>query len=240
MSTVDAVQGPILCVAGTGPGVGKTTIAAALIRRARALGGHPTALKPIEVGCRYGEDHDLRSPDGDALRTARARPLPPLVAVPFRFPTPTNPLLAARKAGLTLRIQDLVSAAHTAGEFGDVLVVELPSGAMSPLVEDGNGLDLALALEARLLIVDSPGPGSESRVLGLLEAARARKLTVGGVILCAAPPEPEAMAELEALIAEKGEVRVFPSCPAVEGHGDEALDRHVETHTVLERSFSRD
>lgn len=228
---------PILCVAGTGPGVGKTLLAAGLVRRAVALGGRPVGMKPIEVGCRYGEDHDLVSSDGDALRAARGEALPPLVAAPYRLTPIQNPLLAARASGLDLSLEALEQAVQNAKDFGDVLIVELPSGALAPIAEDGNGLDLAVRLASRVLIVATPAPGVESRVLGLVESARARKLTVGGIQLNSPPPEPAAAEDLCALMSERAGVPVFQPIPCLEGEVQAAVDEHLESEKVLERSF---
>lgn len=217
--------------------MGKTLVAAGLIRRAVALGGHPVGIKPIEVGCRYGEDHDLISPDGDALRAARGEALPPLVAAPYRLTPVKNPLLAARASGLNISLEALEEAVANAAKFGDVVIVELPSGALAPLAEDGNGLDLAARISGRVLIVATPAPGAESRILGLVESARARKLTVGGIQLNSPPPEPAAASDLTALLAEASGVPVFAPLPTLEGDGFATLDDHFTTERVLERSF---
>lgn len=229
---------PVLCVAGTGPGVGKTTVACGLARRVRAQGGLPAVVKPLEVGCRYDERSDLVGQDGEALRAARGHPMPPLVASPYRFATSENPVLAARRAGLTLRLSDLEASVRTAGEFGDVLIVELPTGAGAPIAEDGSGLDLAKRLASRVLVVASPIPGVEGLVLGLVAQARARGLELGGVVLDAPPPEPASAPSLEALVAEVGKVTVFPGIsPLQVGDLPRAVEHHLEEHLVLERSF---
>lgn len=229
---------PVLCIAGPGPGVGKTSIAAGLARRVRASGGLPAVIKPIEVGCRHDEKADLIGIDGAALRAGRDHPMPPLAASPYRFATPENPLLAARKAGIGLRLSDLEHVVLTAAEFGDVVIVELPSGAGGPLVEDGCGLDLAARLGARVLLVAAPVPGVESVVAGLDAMCRARDLRVGGVLLDALPPEPAPDPAVEQLIAESTGLTVFPTVPAFEeAELSAGVLAHLETHRVLERSF---
>jgi dethiobiotin synthetase len=234
---MDGAPIPILCVAGTGPSVGKTVLTAALMRRAIALGGHPVGIVPASTGCEYGDDHDLVSEDGDVLREAAGRPIPPLVAAPYRFATATSPLLAARRAGLSLQLEQLVEAVHVAREHGDVVFVELPYGAMSPIAEDGCGLDLAARLGARIIILAQPEDGVESRVLSLLECARARGLEVGGVMFHAPPPEPFFIRDFETSIADFGRVHVFPALPTLAGNPIEGATAHLLEHRVLERAF---
>ncbi len=231
------VTAPILCVAGTGPGVGTTVVAAALVRRARAIGGHPVGMKPVDVGCRHGDDHDIVSDDGARLRAARERPLPPLVAAPYRFSTPGPPLTAARRAGLVLRVEHLAEAVQTAAEYGNVVVVDLCGGAHAPIAEDGLGLDLVASLGARLLAVDTPAPGVESRVLALLEGARHRDIDVAGVMLNAPTPAAVRTSEVEATVAEVGSVRVFPSLPTLAGDPELAAAGHLAEHRILEQLF---
>lgn len=162
---------PLLCVAGLARGVGKTRIAASLVRIARAEGGLPAVVKPVEVGCPYDEKQDLRGPDGERLREARGHPMPPLVASPYRFATDASPTEAAARAGLDLSLTMLLDAVEAARGFGDVTVVELPGAAASPLVEDDSGLELAARLDAPVLVVDH---GRSAAALDALAAAAER------------------------------------------------------------------
>lgn len=174
---------PLLCVAGTGLGTGKTTAIVGLMARAQALGGHPVGMKPIEIGCSYDEHHDLIGRDGVRLREARTGTLPPLVASPYRLAAAeANPAEAARVSGLELTLSDFQTAVATASEFGDVVFVELPGDALQPLAADGVGLDLAHALGARVLVVSPAQPDAIDPALALCEDVRRRGLVLAGVL----------------------------------------------------------
>lgn len=239
---------PILCIAGAKPGVGKTTVAAGLLRRAVALGGVPVGMKPIDPTCHHGEDHDLVSPDADLLRGARGRPLPPLVAVPYRFSSGgTDPLAAARQAGLSLSISGLAQAVDVAAEHGQPVVVEVAGDAGALLAENGTGLDLARYLGARLLLVGPATAEGAEALINLIQAARTvddspatGPLAVGGVLMVDSPSESDAVSttDLERRVGEQGEVPVFPTLPHFERDLSNAVDNHIGSERILEKVFA--
>jgi len=52
----------IICVVGTSTGIGKTTIASALVARIASMGYRVSGFKPIETGCLLSDDSDLPIP----------------------------------------------------------------------------------------------------------------------------------------------------------------------------------
>lgn len=143
----------MIFVIGTKPGVGKTLVAMTLLRLAGELGVRAAGMKPVQTGCPYTEDHDLWSRDGDVLRAASRHPLPPLVTSPYRFSAPGSPLEAARRAGMTLRLADLVKVVETARDATDLLIVEGTGDASTAIAEDGTTADLAIATGGRIVLV---------------------------------------------------------------------------------------
>lgn len=171
----------IVYVCSSTPAAGKTTVAAALIRQLTRLGARPVGIKPIELGVGYDEHQDLLGPDGDRLAAASTVQVPPLVRSPYRFTSRTTPLVAAERAGITLGLDDLVSAIETAKEYGGPVVVEGPGAAWSALADDTVGLDLAERLGATILLVVPERPGEEAAALGTLEGCRKRGLRIAGI-----------------------------------------------------------
>ena len=173
----------VLFVAGTAPGVGKTTFAAGLLARLSALGIPALGMKPVETGCSYGTDHDLVARDGPVLRAASTHAAPPLLLSPYRFAAALPPAWAAASAGIGLTLSDLIAAVEAARERALVLVVEGPWAALSPIADDGLTLDLAARAGATLALVVPEAPGAESHALTALEAAERRGVPVGGLVL---------------------------------------------------------
>jgi dethiobiotin synthetase len=212
----------IVFVTGTEARVGKTLVAAALIRRWRAIGLSAVGMKPVETGCAYGEDHDLGSRDGSVLQIAAEQSVPPLAVCPYRFVPAVSPAIAAEQTGIELSIDDLAAAVYAVARFGDPVVVEGWGGGLSPIASDGLTLDLAERLVAPILLVAPDGDASVSHVLAMLEAARRRALPILGVILSRGSSS-------SPLIRERGGVTVFPAIPAT----DDAVP-HFAEHKIAE------
>lgn len=88
------MTGRVVVVAGTGTGVGKTVVTAALAARFRASGASVAAVKPAQTGVGPGEPGDL-----DVVRGLGGADH---VLEPVRLPEPLAPDTAARRAGVAL------------------------------------------------------------------------------------------------------------------------------------------
>lgn len=176
-------------------------------------------MKPVDTRARYDDGHDLLSTDGDVLRAARGAPLPPLVACPYRVASALPPLEALRAAGVALELSHLESAIRTASGYGDVVIVELPGAGDAPLAEDGGAFDLAVRLEARVLVVGLPG---HEPIEPVLSDARRRGLVAFGLTNRASPQHPGwtlgEHAHEAAIDAELAEQRVLERCFAPASH----------------------
>jgi dethiobiotin synthase len=224
----------IVFVAGTDTNVGKTLVAAALVRRLRVLGTRAIGMKPVETGCSYGEDHDLIAHDGVLLHRAAHFAAPPLVVSPYRFAPPIAPAVAAELAGLELSLSDLVAAIEACAPFGEPVIVEGAGGALAPIASDGSVLDLAERVGASVLLVGVDRLGVQSHAIAVLESARRRALGLIGVIL-SRMGEDDALLDRQQnvrMIRERGGVTVFPTIPRLAG--DEA--RRIE---LVEEHFAR-
>lgn len=226
-------------IAGSGSGGGKTLLSAALVRRLRVLGTRAIGIKPVETGCRYGEDHDLIAPGGALLHRAAHRTAPPLVVSPYRFVAKTAPVIAAERSGIELSLDDLFQSIVTISSFGDPIVITTSGGALSPIANNGSPLDLCSRIGAPLLLVLPDRLGVESEAIALLEAARRRAIALLGVIL-SSPSSEGASSETashEKLIRELGGVTVFPSLPFLAGDDDEKAakaEEHLAAHGIAE------
>ncbi len=184
-----------LFVTGTGTGVGKTVLSAALLAAMAAAGERVRAHKPVVTGL-----DDRPGPDGgwppDHELLASVAGMRPEEVAPLRYGPAVSPHLAARLAGEEIDPAELIARARmAAAAAGDgPLIVEGVGGLLVPLAEDFTVRDLAVALDLGVLIAAEPGLGTLNHTLLALEAARAARLDVRAVVLT---PWPETPAELE-------------------------------------------
>ncbi len=177
-----------LFVTGTDTGVGKTTVAAALVRHWRAQGRNIGAYKPVASGSETGPNGEPFWGDVEAYFAALDGQFPKERICPQSFPAPLAPPVAARYAGRTVDSQLLLSGARWWESQVDSLVVEGAGGWLSPLSDSESNADLAVALGYPVLVVARLGLGTINHTLLTVEAAQRRGLQVCGVVLNAAQP----------------------------------------------------
>jgi len=174
----------VLIVSGTGTGIGKTIVTAALAALAADDGDRVAVVKPAQTGIDTGEETDL-----DAVR--RLTGLTDLHEL-ARYPDPLSPEAAARTAGLAPL--DLVAAASQIGELAASRQLVLVEGAGGLLVRyDPAGrtiADLAGLLGAAVLVVTAAGLGTLNHTALTLEALAARGLDCAGVVIGSWPRQP--------------------------------------------------
>lgn len=171
----------IVVVTGTGTGVGKTHLAAALVR-ALAARGPVVGWKPVESGVEgeVGEDEA-------ALAAASA-----IHAPSVRLRAPLSPHLAARRAGVRIDAAGLHARWAELAAAWPVMVVEPAGGLCSPLDDEvDNAGWLAAAPPAvrarlRLVLVAPDRLGVLHDVAAALHAAAAHRLPVAAIAL--SPP----------------------------------------------------
>jgi dethiobiotin synthetase len=192
-----------LFVTGTGTGVGKTIVSAALLAAMRATGEPVRAYKPVVTG--LAEPSDEWPPDHELL--ALAAGMDPDEVAPLRFQPAVSPHLAASLAGEPIAEATLVG--HARAREGDTLIVEGIGGLLVPLTDDFTVRDLAVELALPVLIASPPGLGTINHTLLTIEAAEAAGLSVAAIVLT---PWPTAPSEVELsnreTITHLGEVEV--------------------------------
>lgn len=169
-------------VAGTGTDLGKTHIACALLRAARARSLSVDAFKPVVSGFDPAEPE---TSDPARLAAAMGRPEAWAQVSPRRYRAPLAPNLAARLEGETLAMADLVADCRTWLETRDVdlALIEGAGGVMSPMTDDATNLDLMTALGLPVLLVAGSYLGTASHLLTALDVVRARGLTVAAIVV---------------------------------------------------------
>ena len=155
----------ILVVTGTGTGVGKTVVTAAI---AALHPGRVAVLKPAQTGVAAGEPGDL----ADVVRLAA----PTTVCELARYPDPLAPATAARRAGRpALEPAAAVEAARLLAQSHDLVLVEGAGGLLVRFTAEGGTLaDVAARLDAPVLVVAAAGLGTLNATALTVEALQTR------------------------------------------------------------------
>lgn len=174
-------------VTGTGTGVGKTVVAAALARTLAVDGKCVAVFKPAVTG--LGEAGE---PDHALLRRAAGSGQSDEQISPYRYGPPASPHLAAELAGEEIEPQRLRDAARSAAAEADALICEGVGGLLVPLsLAPPYGIrGLAVDLGLPLVVAASPGLGTVNHTVLTIEAARAAELEVAAVVLTPWPASP--------------------------------------------------
>ena len=172
-----------LFVTGTDTGVGKTLVAAGLLRLALRRGLTPIPFKPVETGC------DPEPADARRLWRAAKPPATSDEVCMHALPLPAAPALAAAAAGTRIALIALADRAYTLGRRGDLLVVEGAGGLLVPYAGGETGADLAARLGLPLLVVGRTALGTINHTALTLAEASRRRLRVAGYLLNRTTPE---------------------------------------------------
>jgi dethiobiotin synthetase len=175
-----------LFITATDTGAGKTFVTAMIARMLRAKGEVVRACKPVATGAEWIGGRWL-SEDTRILSEATADHEYDQIT-PWAFPTPAAPLVAARLAGVQLRLDQLALAVRQRETPGTLILVEGIGGLLCPLTERETVADLAAELDLPLLIVARRSLGTLNHTLLTLEVAHVRRLRVAGVVMCETTP----------------------------------------------------
>ena len=216
----------ILIITGTGTGVGKTVVTAAIAALARAARRNVAVVKLAQTGVHDGPGSD--PPDLETItRLSGVTDTHELA----RFPDPLSPEAAARVSGLPpvdFTRARAVIARLTAAR--DLVLVEGAGGLLVRYDADGATIaDLATALNrqglaAPALVVTGAGLGTLNHTALTIEALRARKVAEAGIVVGSWPRDP-GLAERENL-ADLEVVAGAPLAGALPA-GAGALDRQA-------------
>jgi dethiobiotin synthetase len=139
-------------VTGTDTGIGKTVVAAGLVRLLARHGHAVVGLKPVASGA-DATPSGLRNADALALGAAGSLSLPYELVNPWCFAPPIAPHLAAAEAGVELRADDLQRWYRRASAGAGIAVVEGAGGWRVPLHPAGFLSDLPERLGLGVILV---------------------------------------------------------------------------------------
>lgn len=171
-----------LFIAGTDTGVGKTIVAAGLVRLARKKGLRGLAVKPVETGCE-AQSGELYPEDGVFLRQASENELSLDECVPYRFSVPASPARAAALEGSRLFLADMVEHVRALSERADFTIVEGAGGLFVPIQDNLMMIDFIERLGFPTVLVGRTRLGTINHTLLSVQALSQRELDIAGIVL---------------------------------------------------------
>jgi dethiobiotin synthetase len=180
----------VLIVSGTGTGVGKTVVTAALAALARARGDRVAVVKPAQTGIPDSGAPATEPPDMETVtRLSGVSDTRELA----RYPDPLSPEAAARISGRPPL--DMAATADRIAKLAtdrDLVLVEGAGGLLVRYDPAGTTIaDLAVALGAPVLTVAAAGLGTLNHTALTLEALTARRIPSAGVVIGSRPGSPD-------------------------------------------------
>jgi dethiobiotin synthetase len=175
----------LLVVTGTGTGVGKTVVTAAVAGLAADRGARVSVVKPAQTGVGADAPGDL----AEIHRLSGVDDLHELA----RYPDPLSPEAAARRSGVAPpRLDAVARQLDRLAAERDLVLVEGAGGLLVRFADDGWTLaDLARLLRAEVLVVVAAGLGTLNSTALTLEVMAGRGLRLAGLVIGAWPAAPD-------------------------------------------------
>ena len=204
-------------ITATGTDVGKTFVAASLIRHLRQMGHYVDAIKPIVSGF---DPAQAATSDPGVLLTALGRQISPDEierTSPWRFRDPVSPDLAARRDGSRIDFAALSALCREAiARHRDALIIEGVGGIMVPLDARHTVLDWMIEIDLPVLVVVGSYVGTLSHTLTALDVLERNDLKVAAVVVSETPASAAGLEDTASTIRRfvKGiEVLALPRLP---------------------------
>jgi dethiobiotin synthetase len=168
-------------VTATDTGVGKTVAAVAILRGLARAGIRAVGMKPVSAGA---EAPSGLNADVVALASASSVDAPLADRNPFAFALPIAPHLAAAHEARPIGLAQIVTAYRALEQRADAIVVEGAGGALVPLDDRDDMLDIARALRLPVLLCVGVRLGCLHQARATALAVRARGLALCGWVAC--------------------------------------------------------
>jgi dethiobiotin synthetase len=181
----------VLIVTGTGTGVGKTVVVAALAALGIAAGRRVAVLKPAQTGVgpdELGDVGEIRRLLGETATLTGALTTRELA----RYPDPLAPATAAARVGrAAVTTEQVVDAVAELARDHDLVLVEGAGGLLVRFCAGETLADVAAKLDAPVLVVAAAGLGTLNHTALTTEVLVARGLRPAGVVIGSWPAEPD-------------------------------------------------
>lgn len=175
-------------ITATGTDIGKTFVAAGLVKILKQRGQAVAAIKPVASG--YNDEDAPRS-DAGHLLGAMERPLTAeniAEICPWRFTAALSPHMAAARQGRAIDYRRLVYFTRNAVASAEgILLIEGIGGVMVPLDAKHTTLDWMAEMKLPLILVAGSYLGAISHTLTAVEALTRRDLRLAALVVNESP-----------------------------------------------------
>lgn len=167
-------------ITGTGTGVGKTVITGLLARCAKEKNYRVITQKWVQTGTLHTQDFD-RHLKLMNVRKGEVKKYAP-VAVCYRFKHASSPHLAAALEKKQISLTSIVRSFNSLAKKFDMVIVEGVGGTLVPLTRKNLVIDIVKKLKLPVVVVAQNTLGAINHTLLTIEALRARKIKILGII----------------------------------------------------------
>lgn len=165
-------------ITGTDTGVGKTAVTAALAALLMEKGLVTGVIKPFQTGTELDGLSDAEFIYGFLGRDCLLSEVSPC-----RLRVPLSPYRAAEIEGIDISLEGIIGHTRDYISRNDVTLIEGAGGICVPVTRSYMMADLAVDLDAPVVIVARPGLGTLNHTALSLEYARQRGIRVLGVVI---------------------------------------------------------
>jgi dethiobiotin synthetase len=214
-------------VTGTDTGVGKSLVAAALVRAQAQAGLRVCGMKPVAAGAAWRDGHWHNEDVAQLVAEASVAAAPSDVC-PFLLEAALAPHIAAELAGVSLDLREILQAYGRLREQAEAVVVEGVGGFRVPLSLRLDTADLACRLDLPVVLVVGLRLGCLNHAALTAEAIAARGLRLAGWVANRIDPQ---MAQVERNIDCLSRTLALPllgTIPHLEQPGAAAALEHLD------------
>jgi dethiobiotin synthetase len=193
-------------ITATGTDVGKTYVAASLIRHLRQMNHAVDAIKPVVSGF---DPMQAAASDPGILLDALGLPITSDEIgriSPWRFRAPLSPDLAASREDRSIDVDQVIAFCQSAVEQRrGILLIEGVGGIMVPLDGQRTILDVMMALQLPLILVTGSYLGTISHTLTALDSLYQRNMNLLAIIVSETPGSTVPLDDVVATLARFAE-----------------------------------
>jgi len=175
-----------LFVTATGTDVGKTYVSALIVKKMREKGYNCGYFKPVMSGVIEKDGKLIESDCNFVVNFANVKEKAD-DCVSYWWKEAVSPHLAAKRAGMKIDIQKILTDFKEKTEKYDYLLIEGAGGITCPLSLENNEKyllsDLICELKSPIVIVADGGLGTINSTVLTVEYAKNRQIPVNGIIL---------------------------------------------------------